>query len=114
MDAVTQISMFNPASITGVGGSSASPSVTSGVAGGAAGGAAIGQPDFGAMLSDMANNAADTLKTAEATSIKGITGQASAHEVATTVMEAEQTLRMAISVRDKMVQAYLEISRMQI
>ena len=110
MDAVTQISMLNPASITGVSGGSASPSVTTG----AAVGAAIGQPDFGAMLSDMANNAADTLKNAEATSIKGITGEASAHDVASAVMEAEQTLRMAISVRDKMVQAYLEISRMQI
>lgn len=110
MSAITQVSMFNPASITGVGGSSSSP----GVATGAAAGAAIGQPDFGAMLSEMANNAADTLKNAEATSIKGITGEASAHDVATAVMEAEQTLRMTISIRDKMVQAYLEISRMQI
>lgn len=110
MDAITQVSMFNPASITGVGGSSSSPGVTTG----GAAGAAIGQPDFGTMLSEMANNAADTVKNAEATSIKGITGDASAHDVATAVMEAEQTLRMAVSVRDKMVQAYLEISRMQI
>lgn len=110
MDAITQISMFNPASITGVGGSSGSPSVTAG----AAASGAIGQPDFGAMLSDMANNAANSLKNAEAASIQGITGEASAHDVASAVMEAEQALRMTISVRDKMVQAYLEISRMQI
>ncbi|MFK5980422.1 MAG: flagellar hook-basal body complex protein FliE [Rhizobiaceae bacterium] len=102
--------MFNPASITGVGGSSHSSSVTA--VGGT--GATAGQPDFGAMLSDMASNAANTLKTAEVTSIQGIAGEASAHDVASAVMEAEQTLRMAISVRDKVVQAYLEISRMQI
>ena len=47
-------------------------------------------------------------------SIKGIKGEASAYEVASAVMEAEQTIRMAVSVRDKIVNAYLEISRMQI
>ena len=56
----------------------------------------------------------NTLENAEAMSIKGIKGEASAYEVASAVMEAEQTIRMAVSVRDKIVNAYLEISRMQI
>ena len=55
-----------------------------------------------------------TLQSAEAMSIKGIKGEASAYEVAFAVMEAEQAIRMAVSVRDKIVNAYLEISRMQI
>jgi len=109
MDALTQISMLKPISdpsaVSGVGGSPMSSDPA---------GLAVGQPDFGAMLSDMANKTVDTLQNAEAMSIKGIKGEASAHDVATAVMEAEQSLRMAISVRDKVVQAYLEISRMQI
>jgi flagellar hook-basal body complex protein FliE len=59
-------------------------------------------------------NFVDTLSTAEAASIRGINGQANTYEVAAAVMEAEQALRMAVSVRDKIVSAYLEISRMQI
>lgn len=55
-----------------------------------------------------------TLQKAEATSVAGIKGDASAYEVATSVMEAEQALRMTVAVRDRVVQAYLEISRMQI
>jgi len=59
-------------------------------------------------------NFVDTLSAAEATSIRGIKGEANSYEVASAVMEAEQALRMAVSVRDKVVSAYLEISRMQI
>lgn len=59
-------------------------------------------------------NLSNALSNAEATSIQGIKGEANSYEVASAVMEAEQTLRMAISVRDKVVSAYLEISRMQI
>ncbi|WP_075997080.1 flagellar hook-basal body complex protein FliE [Salaquimonas pukyongi] len=65
-------------------------------------------------LADTGKNFVDTLQSAEAMSIKGIKGEASAYEVASAVMEAEQAIRMAVSVRDKIVNAYLEISRMQI
>jgi flagellar hook-basal body complex protein FliE len=34
--------------------------------------------------------------------------------VADAVMSAEQSLQAAVAIRDKLVQAYLEISRMQI
>lgn len=54
------------------------------------------------------------MRTAEATAIHGLEGKATAFEVASAVNEAEQSLRMAIAVRDKVVSAYLEISRMQI
>lgn len=70
--------------------------------------------DFGALLGDMYASTANSVKTAEATSIAGIKGKASVQQVVEAVMNAEQSLQTAIAVRDKVVTAYLEISRMQI
>ena len=69
---------------------------------------------IGETISSAAGSFVETLEKAEATSIAGIKGDASAYEVASSVMEAEKALRMTIAVRDKIVAAYLEISRMQI
>lgn len=79
--------------------------------------AATAQVNTGGIAADLAGVGKDfvsTLEKAEATSIKGIKGDATAYEVATAVMDAEQAIKMAVSVRDKVVSAYLEISRMQI
>jgi flagellar hook-basal body complex protein FliE len=70
--------------------------------------------DFGAMLGQLASNASSVLKTAEAVSMAGIRGQASVQQVVEAVMSAEQTLHGAIAIRDKVVSAYLELSRMSI
>ncbi|MCB8837928.1 flagellar hook-basal body complex protein FliE [Aurantimonas sp. VKM B-3413] len=70
--------------------------------------------DFGAMLSQMATDAVNTVKTAEATSIKGVNGEASTQAVVEAVMSAERTLQSAVAIRDKAVAAYLELSRMAI
>jgi len=77
------------------------------------GGASAGG-DFGAMLSQMATEAVNTVKTAEATSIKGVNGEASTQAVVEAVMSAERTLQTAVAIRDKAVAAYLELSRMAI
>lgn len=73
-----------------------------------------GAGDFSTVLEKMVNDAVGTLKTAEATSLKGVQGQASVQEVVEAVMAAEQTLQAGIAIRDKVVSAYLEISRMAI
>lgn len=70
--------------------------------------------DFATVLARAALNAIDTLKVGEAAAISGIQGKASVQQVAEAVMSAEQTLQSAIAVRDKVVAAYLELSRMQI
>jgi flagellar hook-basal body complex protein FliE len=70
--------------------------------------------DFGAMLGVLASGAVDAVRSAETISIAGIKGQASVQQVVEAVMAAEQALQSAIAVRDKVVSAYLEISRMQI
>jgi flagellar hook-basal body complex protein FliE len=70
--------------------------------------------DFAAMLGGLAADASSALKNAEATSLAGIRGQASVQQVVEAVMSAEQTLQGAIAIRDKVVSAYLELSRMSI
>ncbi len=69
---------------------------------------------FGAVLGKLITDAADVVRTAEATSITGIKGQASVQEVVESVLAAEQTLQAAIAIRDKVTAAYLELSRMAI
>ena len=96
-------------SATSVGGASLAPARAAAPAAGIE-----GAMDFGAVLAQMATHAADAVKTAEATSIAGVKGQATVQEVVQSVMSAEQTLQGAIVIRDKVVAAYLELSRMQI
>jgi len=69
---------------------------------------------FGDVLSQMTDSVGQKLQAAEATSIQGIKGDAPVRDIVSSVMEAEQSLQTAIAIRDKIVQAYLEISRMPV
>jgi flagellar hook-basal body complex protein FliE len=69
---------------------------------------------FSAMLEQVSNDAVSKLKNSEATSIAGIEGKASAQQVVQSVMDAQQALQTAVAVRDKLVSAYQEVSRMSI
>lgn len=71
-------------------------------------------PSFGEVLDQVANGTVQSLRTAEATSISALQGQASTLEVVEAIKNAEQALQTAISMRDKVVHAYQEISRMAI
>lgn len=82
------------------------PAVTSAVAGPAT--------DFGDVMAQLAASVRTSLRTGEATAIQGIQGKASTQQVVEAVMSAEQSLQTAIAVRDKVVAAYLELSRMAI
>ena len=97
-DAVGSLSSIAPA-ITG----SAPPAVSSGA-----------PTDFGSVLAQVAGDAIDKLKAGEATSISGLQGKASVQEVAKSVLDAQQALQTAVAVRDKVVSAYQEVSRMAI
>jgi flagellar hook-basal body complex protein FliE len=70
--------------------------------------------DFGTVLGQMTLEAISTLKQGEHAAIAGVRGQASTQQVVEAVMASEQTLQAAIAIRDKVVSAYLEISRMTI
>ncbi len=66
------------------------------------------------MLEQVSTEAVSTLRSAEATSIAALQGQASTMEVVEAIKSAEQALQTATAVRDKVVQAYQEVSRMAI
>lgn len=72
------------------------------------------EASFTEVMADAMQQTADTVKTAEATSISGIKGDVSAQKVVEAVMEAEIQLQSAIAIRDKVVSAYQEFSRMSI
>lgn len=69
---------------------------------------------FEAVLKTIATNSVDSLQNAEKTAIAGLNGKAPVQQVVEQVMAAERTLQTAIAVRDKVVAAYQEISRMAI
>lgn len=70
--------------------------------------------DFAKTLASMAADAVSTIKTGETTAIAGMQGKAPLQQVVQAVMQADQALRTVVAVRDKVVGAYQEISRMQI
>ncbi|MCQ8780916.1 flagellar hook-basal body complex protein FliE [Mangrovibrevibacter kandeliae] len=71
-------------------------------------------PQFSDVMKQVASDAIGSLKNAEAVSIQGVKGQASTQAVVDAVMSAERTLQTAVAVRDKVVAAYLDLSRMAI
>jgi flagellar hook-basal body complex protein FliE len=70
--------------------------------------------DFAQTMASMAADALSTVKTGETTAIAGMQGKAPLQQVVQAVMQADQALRTVVAVRDKVVGAYQEISRMQI
>jgi flagellar hook-basal body complex protein FliE len=73
-----------------------------------------GGGDFGAALRSALESAVDTGHEAEAQSMKAITQGGNVTEVATALARAELTLQTATAVRDRMLQAYQDIMRIQI
>jgi flagellar hook-basal body complex protein FliE len=71
-------------------------------------------PSFAEMLGQIVSAGVDTLKTGESMAIQGMTGAAPPFKVVEAVMGAQRTLQEGLSIRDKVVSAYQEISRMAI
>ena len=80
----------------------------------AAAGAANPAASFASVLSDMASQTVGTLERAEQVAVQGLQGEVDTREVVDAVMNAEQALQAAVAIRDKIVSAYMEISRMAI
>ncbi|MGJ0391826.1 MAG: flagellar hook-basal body complex protein FliE [Methylocystis sp.] len=72
------------------------------------------QTSFGDVLQQLANETVTTIKDGESASIAGVHGKASMVQVVDAVMAAERSLQTMIAVRDKVVGAYQEISKMTI
>ncbi|MEO9340706.1 flagellar hook-basal body complex protein FliE [Mesorhizobium sp. SB112] len=69
---------------------------------------------FAAALTEAAGRTVDTLKQAESVSLKALSGETDTRAVVDAVMSAEQAMNTAVAIRDKIVTAYLEVSRMAI
>ncbi len=69
---------------------------------------------FASVMSNMAKDTVSTLKGAEAASFAGIKGTMGTREVVDAVMQANQILQTTVAVRDKLVSAFLDITKMQI
>lgn len=75
------------------------------------------EPDgagFGAMLADLGSSTLSALQRAEQASISALQGKGDTREVVETIMQAERSLTTAMAVRDKLVAAFQEITRMSI
>jgi len=70
--------------------------------------------DFASLLGNAITEFGQKMRQAEAVSIGGVKGTASLQDVVEHVMSAEQSLQAVIAVRDKVISAYQEISRMAI
>jgi flagellar hook-basal body complex protein FliE len=68
---------------------------------------------FGSMMSSMIKEAIGAVQAGESAAIAGMQNKIPLQQVVEAVMQAEQSLHTAVVVRDKVVGAYLEISRMQ-
>ena len=98
VDAANSIDMFATRGITGA--SAREPSRSS--------------ADFADVLGQAISSAVGAIQAAETASIKGIKGVESVARVVETVMEAQRGLQAMVSIRDKAVGAWQEISRMAI
>ncbi|MFK4873451.1 flagellar hook-basal body complex protein FliE [Novosphingobium sp. ZW T3_23] len=85
------------------------------MAGGISGaGASTGGGNFAGMVESMVTDASTSLRTAEAESVKQVAGKGDLIDVVTAIGAAETALDTVVAVRDRVVNAYSEIMRMQI
>lgn len=107
---INGIGALNPqTAITGTGGAASLFSSDLAPSGGADAGTS-----FAAMLTQAATRTIGTLQNAEQVSVQALQGDADMRQVVDAVMSAEQSLQAAVAIRDKIVTAYLEVSRMAI
>jgi len=77
--------------------------------------APAGSESFGAVLGKMVGGVEQSVGNAEALSLRALSGgDVDTRQVVDAVMSAQQSLQTAIAIRDKIVQAYLDVSRMAI
>lgn len=70
--------------------------------------------DFGALVENAAQKAVTTVRQGDQVASAGLAGQADIQAVVEATMAMENTVRVSVALRDKMVEAYQEIMRMPI
>lgn len=69
---------------------------------------------FGDMVEDAAREAVQTVRTGDQVASAGLAGRADMQAVVEATMAMDSTVRVSVALRDKMVEAYREVLRMQI
>jgi flagellar hook-basal body complex protein FliE len=69
---------------------------------------------FEQALGAAVGSAVDTLRSGEAAAIQGVEGAVSPMKVVESVMDAQRSLQSVLAIRDKLVSAWQEVSRMAI
>ena len=72
------------------------------------------QVSFGEMVRNAAQESVQTVREAEQIQQAGLTGDVSAQKIVEATLEMETTLKLAVSVRDKLVEAYQQIMQMPV
>ena len=73
-----------------------------------------GGPSFTELLGQIISGGVATIQAGESAAIQGMTGDAAPFKVVEAVMSAQRTLQEGLSIRDKVVSAYQEITRMAV
>lgn len=71
-------------------------------------------PSFAEALRNAAADAVETVRDADVTARQGLRGQSDTQSVVEATIALESTVKIAVSMRDKFVQAYQEVLRMPI
>lgn len=75
---------------------------------------ARGGPSFSDLLQKVTSDAMETVRAGDAAATAGIRGELPMQDVIQATMEMETTLKTAVAVRDKLVEAYQEVLRMAV
>lgn len=100
-------SIINPAAAAGAYAATAKTGISGAVKG-------EGMPSFGEVMKDTIASSINTLHRGETMSAKAVTGDATLPDVVQAVNAAELTLSTVVAVRDRLINAYTEIMRMQV
>lgn len=73
-----------------------------------------GNLTFAEMVREAAGDAISTMQEADAVARSGLAGEASTQEVVEATIALESTVKIAVTMRDKLVEAYQEVLRMPI
>lgn len=72
------------------------------------------RPSFADMVAQQGAETVRTIREAEAMAEQGLAGKADTQAVVEATLQLESTVKIAVTVRDKLVEAYQEIMRMPI
>jgi flagellar hook-basal body complex protein FliE len=73
-----------------------------------------GKASFAALVEKAASESVQTMRQADAVAQAGLAGNATTQQVVEATMALESTVKMAVTMRDKLVTAYQEVLRMPI